>query len=209
MRKKWIMIAVALALLLVGGVLVGPIMSDVEHPPYTTLATQENIEIRRYEPRILAEVEVEGDRDKAINEGFELLADFIFGNNTAQQNISMTAPVQQQASQKIAMTAPVQQQASGDAWKVSFIMPSEFTMETLPRPNNDRVTITQLPARKYAVIRFSGTNGDDNIARHQTQLMDYVRNTQLQQLAAPINAFYNPPWTLPPLRRNEVMVEIR
>lgn len=146
MKKRWKMIAAILAVLVLGGVLAGPIMSDVERPDYEVISSAaQNIELRRYAPMIIAQVTVEGAREQAIGDGFRLLADYIFGNNTVSQEIAMTAPVQQQASEKIAMTAPVQQQAEGNAWTVSFVMPSDYTMETLPKPNNERVTLKQIP----------------------------------------------------------------
>ena len=107
------MITSIIALILIVGVLAGPVMSDVEKPDYKVIQSGQNIEIRQYEPMIIAEVEVDGKREDAIGDGFRLLADYIFGNNTVQQVISMTAPVQQKENQKIAMTAPVQQQSTG------------------------------------------------------------------------------------------------
>jgi len=208
MNSKWMMVAAIIGILLIGGALVGPIMSDVEIPNYEVLVAEQNIEIRRYQPMIIAEVEVVGERKAAINNGFRLLADYIFGNNTVQQKIAMTAPVAQRGSQKIAMTAPVQQESAGQSWRVSFIMPSEYSMETLPKPNDARVILKAVPPKQFAVIRFSGLSSDKNINRHEQQLMDYVRANEINVIGAPKYAFYNPPWTLPPMRRNEVMVEI-
>ncbi|MBA2484241.1 MAG: heme-binding protein [Nitrosomonas sp.] len=208
MKKKWIIIASIIALILIGAALTGPIMSDVEKPDYDVIASRDNIEIRRYAPMIIAEVTVEGKREDAIGDGFRLLADSIFGNNTTQKDIAMTAPVQQQENQKIAMTAPVQQQSSGNAWKVSFVMPSEYSMASLPKPNNDRVHLKKVPPKKFAAIRFSGTNSDENIAEHEAQLIEYIESNQITATGSPKYAFYNPPWTLPFMRRNEVMIEI-
>jgi len=208
MKKKWIMITSIITLILIGGVLIGPIMSDVEKPDYKVLTSSQNIEIRQYPPIIIAEVEVDGNREAAIGDGFRLLADYIFGNNTVQKSIAMTAPVQQQESQKIAMTAPVQQQSTGKAWKVSFVMPSEYSMESLPKPNNDRVTLQEIAAGKLIVIKFSGTSSDKNVAEYEKQLMDYIEANQIKATGSPKYAFYNPPWTLPFMRRNEIMLEI-
>jgi effector-binding domain-containing protein len=208
MKKKWIMITSIIALILIGGALMGPIMSDVEKPDYKVLTSSENIQIRQYPPMIIAEVEVEGNREAAIGDGFRLLADYIFGNNTVQKDIAMTAPVQQQESQKIAMTAPVQQQSTGTTWKVSFVMPAGYSMESLPKPNNDRVTLQEIAASKLIVIRFSGTSSDKNVAGYEKQLMDYIAANQIKTTCSARYAFYNPPWTLPFMRRNEVMLEI-
>ena len=193
MKKKWI-ISSMLGILICYA-MIGQVMSDVEYPSYEAVSSVENIEIRQYAPMIIAEVEVQGEREKAIEDGFRLLADYIFGNNVAQQNI--------------AMTVPVQQQSSGEVWKVSFVMPSEYSMVTLPKPNNDLVTLSKIPAKQFIAIKFSGTNSNENIARHEAKLLQYIEENQIQITGSPKYAFYNPPWTLPFMRRNEVMIEVR
>ena len=203
------MIAAIIGIVLIGVVAVGPVMSDVETPDYEVVKSEGDIQIRQYAPMIIAEVQMTGKREDAIGNGFRLLADYIFGNNIAKQDIAMTTPVQQQESQKIAMTAPVQQQSTGDDWQVSFVMPSEYTMETLPKPVNERVTLKEIPAKQFVAITFSGTNSDKNVKEHENQLMEYARYNDLSVISTPKYAFYNPPWTLPPMRRNEVMIEIQ
>ena len=195
-------------ILIVGGLLAGPVMSNVEKPDYKVIQTERNIEIRQYEPMIIAEVEVDGKREDAIREGFRLIADYIFGNNTVKRDIAMTAPVQQQESQKIAMTAPVQQQSTGRSWQISFVMPSKYSMETLPEPKNDRVRLKEIMTKKFVVIKFSGTNSNENVTEHENQLMKYIESNQIKIIDSPKYAFYNAPWTLPFMRRNEVMIEI-
>ena len=208
MKKKWTMITSIIALILVVGVLAGPVMSNVEKPDYKVLQSEQNIEIRQYEPMIIAEVEVDGKREDAIRDGFRLIADYIFGNNTVEQNISMTAPVQQKENQKIAMTSPVQQQLAGKSWQISFVMPSKYNMDSLPVPNNNRVRLKEILTKKFVVIEFSGTNSNENVTEHENQLMNYIEANQIKIIGSPKYAFYNAPWTLPFLRRNEVMIEI-
>ena len=208
MKKTWIMITSIIALILIVGVLAGPVMSDVEKPDYKVIQSEQNIEIRQYEPMIIAEVEVDGKREGAIGDGFRLIADYIFGNNTVQRDIAMTAPVQQQENQKIAMTAPVQQQSTGRSWQISFVMPSKYSMETLPEPKNDRVRLKEIMTKKFVVIKFSGTNSNENVTEHENQLMNYIESNQIKIIDSPKYAFYNAPWTLPFMRRNEVMIEI-
>jgi len=208
MKKKWTMITSIIALILIVGVLAGPVMSDVEKPDYKVIQSEQNIEIRQYDPMIIAEVEVDGKREDAIGDGFRLLADYIFGNNTVQQVISMTAPVQQKENQKIAMTAPVQQQSTGKSWGMSFVMPSKYSMDSLPVPNNNRVRLKEILTKKFVVIEFSGTNSNENVTEHENQLMNYIEANQIKINDSPKYAFYNPPWSLPFLRRNEVMIEI-
>ena len=209
MRRKymWWLLAIV-AVVLLGAALWGPIVSNVEHPKYTLIERSGNIEIRDYAPMIVAETEVTGERREAISKGFRLIANYIFGNNTAAQKIPMTAPVTQQGSEKIAMTAPVTQQGVGKSWRVRFVMPSKYTMETLPKPNNPAVELKEIPGKRFAAIRFSGMGGQDSLERHTKELDEFLSAKNLTPLSPPTYAFYNPPWTLPFLRRNEVMVEL-
>ena len=207
MKKKWMQLsALGISMLLMTSW--GCIVGNIERPKYQITSAHDQIEIRQYRPMIVAEVTVQGDREDAIRRGFRLLADYIFGNNTADSKIAMTAPVTQQPGRKIAMTAPVTQRMAGKDWTVHFVMPSEYTLDTLPKPNNQAVTIKQIPAKKFAVIRFSGMHTNENIATHERELRAYLSQTKVTILSAPAYAFYNPPWTLSFLRRNEVMVEI-
>jgi SOUL heme-binding protein len=149
----WWLIAFG-AVVLLGAGLWGPIVSNVEQPKYRVVESSGNIEIRDYAPMIVAEAEVAGDRRDSIGKGFRIIADYIFGNNTSAQKVPMTAPVTQQGNEKIAMTAPVTQQGDGNIWRVRFVMPSSYTMETLPKPNNPAVKLKEIGAKRYAAIRF-------------------------------------------------------
>jgi len=214
MSKKWILVMSFFAVILLGLVIVGPIMSNVEQPSYAVVTHQDNIEIRQYPPMLIAEVTVSGTREEAVGDGFRLLADFIFGNNSVAQGIAMTAPVQQQVGlvpdgQAISMTAPVQQILGDNGWRVSFVMPAEYSLATLPRPNNQRVVIKPIAARKYGTITFSGTSSNENISKYETELRAFLSAQGLESAAPPTYAFYNPPWTLPMMRRNEVLIELR
>ena len=206
MRKymMWILAGVVI----VGAIVWGPIVSNVEQAKYTVVTTSDNIEIRDYAPMLVAEVEVTGDRKESINQGFRLIADFIFGNNSAAQKVAMTTPVIQQPSEKIAMTAPVIQQGDGNTWKVRFVMPTEYTIDTLPKPNNKAVKIERIEGKRFAVIRFSGLAGNDSLKEKTNLLNAYIDTNKLSTISTPVFAFFNPPWTLPFMRRNEVMIEI-
>jgi hypothetical protein len=190
------------------GALWGPIVSNVEQPKYKIVESDQSIEIRDYAPVIVAEADVSGERDQAIGEGFRIIADYIFGNNFSSQKVPMTAPVTQQVSEKIAMTAPVTQQGEGNSWQVRFIMPASYTMDTLPKPKNPAVKLKEIDGKRFAVIRFSGFAGENSLKRHTAQLTEFVKAKKLIAVSAPTYAFYNPPWTLPFLRRNEVMIEV-
>lgn len=183
-------------------------MSNVEQPDYKLITSEENIEIRDYSPMILAEVEVSGERKQAIREGFKILADYIFGNNTSNIKMEMTAPVTNELSEKMAMTAPVMQEPHMDKWKVRFIMPKKYSFETLPKPNSKDVILISWPARRFAVIRFSGLADNESIKLHTEELEAYIAAEKLNPIGGIVLAFYNPPWTIPFLRRNEVMIEV-
>ena len=209
MTKKTIFFAILFCgSILVGCEMVGPIMSDVEKPKYQATALTNEIELRSYDPMLVAMVQMSGSRKDAISEGFRVLADYIFGNNTLEQNISMTAPVEQQAGQKISMTAPVQQQQRSNSWMISFVMPKQFTLKTIPKPNNEMVKINEVPAQRFITIRFSGSNSDDNIRKNESALFNYISQNKINVTGEPKYAFYNPPWTLPFMRRNEIMVQL-
>lgn len=182
----------------------------VETPRYDSELQDGSIEVRRYAPLLAAEVRVSGERTEAINQGFRLLADYIFGANSAAQSVAMTAPVTQSKPEKIAMTAPVTQQSAGEekVWTVRFIMPAQYTSETLPKPLNAAITIIEQPAQRFAAIRFSGFAEAAALERKEGALRDFLRARELQAAGPPVYAFYDPPWTLPFLRRNEVLIPL-
>ena len=182
-------------------------MSQVERPEYEIEATNGAIEVRSYAPMIGAEAVVEGERKTAINEGFRLIAAYIFGANQPNAKIAMTAPVLQQ-KRTIAMTAPVTQQSAGDAWTVRFIMPKSWSMETLPIPNDPRISLRPCPARRFVAITFSGLATSNVLQTRTDELRRYITDHKLATTGEPVLAFYNPPWTLPFFRRNEIMLEL-
>ncbi|MEX1366458.1 MAG: heme-binding protein [Nannocystaceae bacterium] len=182
-----------------------------EEPAYEVLSSHDLFEVRLYQPRIVAEVEVEGNGKQASNAGFRVLADFIFGNNQTRDSIAMTAPVDRRpTSSTIAMTAPVdQRQTDEERWVVAFTMPSKYTMETLPRPVNERVKIREIPPTVYAVMRFSGAPPEAKVQQRMELLAEAVGEQGLTVAgSAPSYARYDPPWTLPMLRRNEIFLEL-
>lgn len=199
-------------------------MSKTEEPEYNVLWSNGDIVIRQYEPKIVAQTVVKGERDKANNDAFSILAPYIFGENTSATNIAMTAPVtQSQQSEKIAMTAPVIQQEveqdiamtvpimqMGDrtAWVVQFMMPSKYTLTTLPKPKDSRITLKEVPGSKVAAIRFSGFAGDTKLKEYEVKLRIYLSVQGIETKGKAIYAFYNSPFTLPMFRRNEVMIEL-
>jgi hypothetical protein len=188
------------------------VVSNVEQPSYVLVRQDEAIEIRDYPALVVAEVTRRGDRNSAVRAGFGPLAAYIFAKNRAGDSVSMTAPVTQER-QQIAMTAPVTQTPAGtDAngtWLVRFIMPSKYTLETLPKAAGDDVRLLQVPAARRAAIRFSGVATDALIATNETALRAWLASHGIAIVGVPTYAYYNDPFTPGPLRRNEVLFEIR
>lgn len=185
----------------------------VEEPQYIVLEKSPPFELRAYQPMILAEVQVAGSLDEASNQGFRLIAAYIFGQNQVNQKIAMTAPVEIESQAvkgaQIAMTAPVGIEKNAEKWTVSFVMPSEYTMETIPTPLNPLVKLRQIPAVKKAAITFSGFYNDQKVEEKTQELELWVKSKNLQATSTARFARYNPPWTLPFLRRNEILMDIR
>lgn len=181
-----------------------------EEPPHTSRRLTDAVEIRRYRPRIAAQTVVDADEEEARQEGFRRLARYIFGGNGGKKRVAMTAPISQSpaGSQKIAMTAPVSSTPGSDGWVVRFFMPAEWTMDTLPEPDDDRVTLTEVPAETVAVLRFSGGRGRGDVQPQIAALTEALRAEGIEMLGEPMTWFYDPPWTLAPLRRNEVVVAV-
>ncbi|MSQ80082.1 MAG: heme-binding protein [Candidatus Methylopumilus sp.] len=183
----------------------------IEEPEFASIEKKDAFEIREYQPKLIAQVLVNGSFDSSSNKGFRLLADFIFGNNKTNEGskkIEMTAPVvSRDASEKIEMTAPVLSEEVEKGWYISFNMPKQFTKETLPIPNNPEVKIIEIPQEKYAVITFSGLVREKKYAKMFTLLNEEMKKRNLDPKGTVVLARYNPPWTLPFLRRNELMVK--
>ena len=209
--RKIIIKHLSLLFFFVAQLFAGGVMA-IEEPKYTVLEKTEPFELRMYAPMILAEVKVDGDLDEASNQGFRLIAAYIFGQNQVSEKISMTAPVaiEEQANKgaKIAMTAPVNIESTAGQWTVSFVMPSEYTLENIPKPLNAKVQLRQIPAVKRAVIQFSGFYNSEKVSNKTLELEEWMKTRNLQATGVPKFARYNPPWTLPFMRRNEVMIDV-
>ena len=179
-----------------------------EEPYFVREATLGDVEIRRYGPRIAAQTAVKGSGQDARSEGFRRLAGYIFGGNHRDTSIAMTAPVAQHG-QNIAMTAPVAQTRAGDGDSViRFFMPSKWSMDTLPEPDDGLVTLVEVPGETCGVLRFSGDRSEQAVAAKSEELLRVLRDSDFHADGEPVAWFYDPPWTLPSRRRNEVAVPV-
>ena len=208
-----------------GGLMATSAALAIEEPKYKILDQEAGFELRQYAPFIVAETWVDGDMDAASNKGFRVIADYIFGNNKAPQStqsskIAMTAPVTLAPDAqplKLDMTAPVSVQPAVEAstwvqsqrWRVQFVMPDKYTLESLPLPNNGAVKLREVPAKTVAVAKYSGLNTDSRIRKETQALTDWVQARKLVSSGQPQLARYDPPWVLPMLRRNEIQLEIK
>jgi hypothetical protein len=181
----------------------------IEEAPYNVVTTDGAFEIRDYAPHVVAETLVEGTLEEAGNSAFSRLFRYISGGNRSREKLAMTAPVAQQPKgEKIAMTAPVAQQRVREQWAVSFMMPAAYTLETLPAPEDPQVTLRQVPARRIAAVRYSGSWSEKGYLRHKSELESWMRAKGLASAGDPQWARYNSPFTLWFLRRNEILIPV-
>lgn len=189
--------------------------SRVEQTDYKVVEKKNGYEIREYPEHIVAQTTVQGLSIGSMGSGFSIVAGYIFGGNTKKESIAMTAPVfaqkgeEKKISENIAMTAPVLATKEGDSQTISFGMPRTYTMETLPTPNDPRVKIVMIPAKKYAVMRFAGYRSDARIKNMQEKLRKALARDGVAVEGGTAYAGYNAPWTPPWMTRNEVLIEIK
>jgi hypothetical protein len=192
--------------LLLGACTVFGVRSGTEQPPYKVAERFGAIEVRQYGARTAAEITIGDNEVEARSDGFRKLARYIFGGNVSRQSIAMTAPVAQQ----IAMTAPVAQMPADDgAWTIRFFLPEALTVETAPAPLDPAIHVIAVRPAAMAVLRFSGIPRPAVVAIERQRLMNGLRSTSWIEVGEPVTWFYDPPWTLPWLRRNEVAVEVQ
>lgn len=180
----------------------------LEKPSYEVLDSEGRMELRRYEPYIVAETFVDAEFERAGNEGFRRLADYIFGNNRSRQKLEMTAPVSQATSEKIAMTAPVSMHREGKSYRITFMMPSKYTLETLPASVNPQVRLREVSAARVAAIRYSGTWSEQRYEAHRTKLESWIDARGWTATGEPVFARYDPPFKPWFLRRNEILIPL-
>ena len=197
-------------ILLLGLVLMGETAMSYEEPKYIVVYADAGIEYRQYDSHLVSETIIKNaaDSDAAGDEGFRRLFRYITGANKAQSKIAMTVPVSQGTSEKISMTVPVQQSNTGSGWRVSFALPLDYTLETAPQPTDSRVYVREVPGRLMAVKRFAGRWTERNYLENEQKLRDGLQRVDVQPVGELERAAYNAPFSLPFLRRNEVMAAV-
>lgn len=181
---------------------------SVEEADYKIISEESPFELRKYSSHIVAETEVQSSLEDAGDQAFRLLFKYISGENKSNSKIDMTAPVSQEESEKIAMTAPVGQQRGDNGWKVSFMMPMSYSLESLPKPNNPKVKLRQVPSQIMASIKYSGFWSEENYLENLKKLESWTKQNGFTASGPPVWARYNPPFTLWFLRRNEILIPI-
>lgn len=205
-------------------------------PEYQVVKQYDDFELRRYDPYLVAETEVQASFTGAAYQAFGILAGYIGGNNVKQEDIPMTSPVSQEPSagegEKIPMTSPVIQRPAAEesekipmtspviqepdpqgkdngTYALSFVMPAYYTMENIPQPTDHRVRIREVPERLVAARRYSGTWSEKNYRKNESVLLQALEREGIETQGEPVYARYNPPWSLWFMRRNEVIIEVR
>lgn len=188
----------------------------IEEPKYTVIEKNEIFEIRKYDPYLVAQTKVTGEFDEMGTTAFKILFKYISGENQKRSKIKMTAPVIQenteQVGQKIQMTAPVIQESdSTDAKNTtfSFVMPQNFTLDTLPLPLDKRIKLKEIPAKTVAVLEYSGGWGEEKYKKHEAILLKALDDAEIKTIGKPNFARYNSPFVLWFMRRNEIMIDIQ
>ena len=191
----------------------------MEEAPYQLVQKDGQYEIRDYAPLIVAETRVDASVEKAGSKAFSTLFAYISGENEGSEKIAMTAPVTSEtqnggsddsgeSGDTIAMTAPVTFQQNGDVWRYRFVLPQQYSLKTAPQPSNPDVKLIEIEPKRVAAIQYNWLATDKARSRNTQALNDWIQSQGLDALSEPRFAGYNPPWTLPPFRRNEVLVDI-
>ena len=182
----------------------------IETLRYTVLQKADGYEVREYPGHVVAEITLPGGFHETMYAGFRKVADYIFGNNSPEQKIAMTAPVIHEKSETIPMTAPVLHEPapSSGAYTLSFVMPSSYAMNALPKPNNPDVRLREVQKTRMAVLAFSGYASERRTANKTAQLQDSLRRAGVHSVGGPVLAQYDPPWTPPYMRHNEIQIQI-
>ena len=206
-----VLVTAAGALMLAGCSVVG-IRSGYEGPDFRVVdQVGDDVEIRRYPARLTAAATVDAaDSSSGRDQAFRVLFDYISGANKGQSEVDMTTPVEVDTSaEKIAMTVPVETAAAESGPVTMYLfLPASYTPASAPEPTDPRVQIVELPSTTKAVLRFSGWGSDDSIEDNTGQLLEALGGSDWTVAGERTTLFYDPPWTLPFFRRNEIAIPV-
>jgi len=212
MMKILVIISILFAIILLVWIL-GSLyaVKSLEEPKHSVIESKKWYEIRQYESYLVAEVVVIGNQDQALNTGFRYLAGYIFWWNTKKESISMTTPVSdiQSSSEKISMTVPVNDISSGEKHTIQFSLPSTYTLETLPVPNNDKIKLRKVAWYKAAALRYTWWATEEKVTSKKLLLSNLLQSESIETIWDMNSAQYNPPLSFPWIRRNEIIVKIK
>lgn len=182
---------------------------SVEEAGYDVLKVNDHIQVRQYKPLVVAQTEVDANYDHSSNVAFNRLFKYISGSNKKQQKIAMTAPVfMDNKGEEIVMTASVFQEKSGKTWLMQFVLPADYTLDSAPIPADPTVSLKEMPSKKVAVLRYSGFLSEDSIQEKTNELRSWLDGQCYKAISSARSAGFDPPWTLPFFRRNEVHINI-
>jgi hypothetical protein len=191
--------------------LAGKNAMSLEQPDYTVIYKENGIEFRVYQPYLITETFIKGgvSYKNAGNIGFKRLFSYITGNNVSQTDVEMTAPVKQiPSSENISMTAPVNTSRDNNGYRVSFVLPKKYSLDTAPKPLDPRVSTVEVPEKTIAVLRYSGRWTTSNFEKYRNKLLEKLNEQGIKTQGEVNSAFYNSPFTIPIFRRNEVMITV-
>ncbi|AZL15479.1 SOUL family heme-binding protein [Rickettsiales endosymbiont of Stachyamoeba lipophora] len=183
-------------------------ISHVEQPKYIVVKSLNDIEIRKYQPLIIAEVNITSERKDALIQGYDLLSDYILGNNQEKVAIEMTLPVAQQIGDRYLNAVDIFTENPNKVWAIRFMIPQKYQFELLPKPLDERIKLFELSERDMVAIKFNGINNDENFLAQLQKLENFVQQQNIQTQGAPIFIFYDPLWTTNKIKRNEILIEL-
>jgi SOUL heme-binding protein len=165
-----------------------------EEPSYEILKKENDIEVRRYEKTLLAQISIDLAHDEAIKQGFQKLADYIFGGNSTKE--------------KMSMTSPVFHEKKDNAWLISFLIPSKYTLSDVPMPNDPAIRLVEKRAKTVVALQYSGDNDEDKMRQAALELETWVQKNNEKPTSGYYWAQYDPPFTISSMKRNEVLVKL-
>lgn len=192
MKPMWIWIVIALVGVGLLAVAYQATRAGFESAPYTVVRSDGTFDLRDYPALMVVETPMAADRRDGSDGSFSRLFRFISGGNEAKEKIAMTTPVFM----------------AGDTTNatMAFVMPAKFSSSNAPKPSDGAVTVRELPAGRFAVLRYRGARRAQNEAKALAELEGWMEAAKLPVLSPPVYGYFDPPWTPTFLRRNEVMV---